>query len=235
MSPRATQPPVLKSRFSHLRLSPRLPMRLLRSSLVPLLCLTLSACSVGMSVQSGDVLFQDDFSRTISGWDQHHDSTYDADYRQGTYAIRVHQADTDVWATARLKFDDVKVQVEASKIEGPDNNIFGVLCRYQDARNFYFFVISSDGYAGIGVNKDGRRRLLSDEALLPSAAVRQGQAGNVIRADCIGYNLRLYVNGVLVAEAQAAEWPAGDVGLIAGTYDQGGLEIWYDNFSVVKP
>ncbi|MGA9533860.1 MAG: hypothetical protein WBR18_14165 [Anaerolineales bacterium] len=85
------------------------------------------------------------------------------------------------------------------------------------------------------MNKDGRRRLLSDDALLPSAAVRQGQAGNVIRADCIGYNLRLYVNGVLVAEAQAAEWPTGDVGLIAGTYDQNELEVWYDNFSVVEP
>jgi hypothetical protein len=202
--------------------------------LILLACLT-AACGLTMTVRSGDVLFQDDFSRSLSGWDQHHDSVYDADYRDGYYAIDVHQPDTDTWATVGLGFDDVKVQVEASKVQGPDNNIFGVLCRYQDARNFYFFVISSDGYAGIGLNKDGRRRLLSDEALLPSAAVRQGQAGNVIRADCIGYNLRLYVNGVLVAEAQAAEWPTGDVGLIAGTYTGGGLEVRFDNFSVVEP
>jgi hypothetical protein len=208
---------------------------LLIIGLISALSLTLAACGLRMSVRSGDVLFQDDFSRSISGWDQHHDATYDADYRQGMYAIQVHGTDTDVWSTVGLHFDDVKVQVEASKIDGPDNNIYGVLCRYQDARNFYFFVISSDGYAGIGVNKDGRRRLLSGEALLPSAAVRQGQAGNVIRADCIGFNLRLYVNGVLVAEAQAAEWPTGDVGLIAGTYDRSGLEVWYDNFSVVEP
>lgn len=210
-------------------------MRPFRLGLIPLLGLALSACALSMTVRPGDVLFQDDFSRPISGWDQHHDSTYDADYLNGMYAIRVHQPDTDVWATVGLHFDDVKVQVEASKIDGPDDNIIGVLCRYQDARNFYFFVIASDGYAGIGVNKDGRRRLLSDDALLPSAAVRQGQAGNVIRADCIGYNLRLYVNGVLVAEAQAAEWPAGDVGLIAGTYEGSELEVWYDNFSVVEP
>jgi hypothetical protein len=65
--------------------------------------------------------------------------------------------------------------------------------------------------------------------------VRQGQAGNVVRADCLGYDLRLYINGVLVAEAQAAEWPAGDVGMIAGTYDTPGVRIYFDNFSVVQP
>ncbi|MGA9533861.1 MAG: hypothetical protein WBR18_14170 [Anaerolineales bacterium] len=125
-------------------------MRLLHISLIALVTVTLSACAVTMSVRSGEVQFQDDFSRPISGWDQHHDSTYDADYRQGMYAIQVHEADTDVWATVGLTFDDVKVQVEASKIQGPDNNIFGVLCRYQDARNFYFFVISSDATLASG-------------------------------------------------------------------------------------
>lgn len=197
--------------------------------------LLIAACSWTPPVNSGEVLFQDDFSREISGWDQVDQPEYKADYYQGTYSIEILAPNTDAWSTPGLAFGNVIVQVEASKAAGPDDNLFGLLCRYQDARNFYFFVVSSDGYAGIGLNKDGRRQLLSGEALLPSAAVRQGQAGNVLRADCLEFNLRLYVNGVLVAEAQAAEWPRGDVGLISGSYDEAGVRLLFDNFSVVKP
>jgi hypothetical protein len=83
------------------------------------------------------------------------------------------------------------------------------------------------------VYKDGRRRLLTDESLLPHAAVARGAATNHLRADCIGFRLEFYVNGQWVAGAAAAEWPAGDLGLIAGTYGLGGTEILFDNFSVL--
>lgn len=200
-----------------------------------LLLLPLTACAIEPALESGDVLFQDDFSRTMSGWDQHQSELYEASYHNDHYSIRVIPPDTDVWSTPNLHFDDVRLQVEASKSAGPDNNLFGLVCRYQDPRNFYFFAISSDGYAGIGLNKDGGRRLLTGDALVPAEAVRQGTGANVLRADCVGYQLRLYVNGVLVAEAQAAEWQSGDVGLLAGSYDQGGVVINFDNFSVVEP
>ncbi len=183
----------------------------------------------------GEVLFQDDFSRPISGWDRYADSTYRADYAQGGYEIEVLQPNTDAWATPGLNFSDVRLEVEATKVHGPDNNLFGLLCRYQDPANFYFFVASSDGYVGIGVAKGGRRRLLSSESLLPSPAVLTGQATNYLGAECIGYDLRFFVNGVPVAEARAAEWPQGDVGLIAGTYDEPGTRIRFDNFSVLRP
>ena len=197
--------------------------------------LFLASCNWTPPVGSGEVLFQDDFSREISGWEQRSHEAYQLGYQQDSYLIEIHSPNTDAWATPGLSFENARIQVEASMVAGPEDNLFGLICRYQDPRNFYFFVISSDGYAGIGLNKDGRRQLISDEALLPSAAVHQGQAGNVLRADCIDFNLLLYVNGILVARAQAAEWPRGDVGLIAGSYDQGGVQIIFDNFSVVKP
>ncbi len=71
--------------------------------------------------------------------------------------------------------------------------------------------------------------------MLPSQAVVRGEATNHIRADCVGYLLALYVNGVSVARVRAAEWPSGDVGLIAGTYDEAGTEIRFDNFSIIQP
>ncbi len=149
--------------------------------------------------------------------------------------MRIDAPNADAVSNPGLDFRDVRVQVEATKVDGPDNNLFGVVCRYQDPGNFYFFAVSSDGYAGIGVSKNGRRHLLSRDTLLPSPRILTGSATNVLRADCVGYELNLYVNGGLVSQAQAAEWDEGDVGLMVGSYEQGGAEIAFDNLSVTQP
>ena len=186
-------------------------------------------------VESGAVLFQDDFSRTASGWDRYSNDTYTTDYMDGGYRISIFIPETNVWARPHLEFEDVRVQVMATKLEGPDNNVFGVLCRYQDARNFYFFLISSDGYSGIGVYRDGEEFLLSNKAMLPSDAIHQGQATNHVRAECIGEELSLYINGSLTAQAIATDWSRGDVGLVAGTYSKPGTDILFEKFSVLLP
>jgi len=200
-----------------------------------LLAGTCAACSLlELPSEPGSVLFQDDFSRQSSGWDRYRDETYSTDYAGGAYRIHVLRPNTDAWANPGLDLGDARLEVDATKAGGPDDNVFGVICRYQDARNFYFFLVSSDGYTGIGVYKDGRRRLLTDQSLLPHPAVVRGSATNHLRADCVGYRLDLYVNGQWVAGAAAAEWAEGDVGLIAGTYELGGTELLFDNFSVIK-
>jgi len=200
-----------------------------------LLAATCAACTLlELPSEPGSVLFQDDFSRQSSGWDRYRDETYSTDYAGGAYRIHVLRPNTDAWANPGLELGDAQLEVDATKAGGPDDNVFGVICRYQDARNFYFFLVSSDGYTGIGVYKDGRRRLLTDQSLLPHLAVAQGETTNHLRADCVGYRLDLYVNGQWVAGAAAAEWPQGDVGLIAGTYELGGTEILFDNFSVLN-
>lgn len=200
------------------------------------LALLIGGCSIlRPEAGPGEVIYQDDFSRSNSGWDRYQDPTYSSDYQNGVYRLHVLTPDTDAWANPHLDVSDAQIEVDARKVGGSDHNVFGLLCRYQDPRNFYFFFISSDGYNGIGVMKDGTKQLLTDKSLLPSEAVAQGGALNHIRADCDGYALRLFVNGELVAEAQAAEWSSGDLGLIAGTYELGGTEVLFDNFSAVRP
>ena len=116
-----------------------------------LACQAVSSGSGGdVSAQSDNVLFQDDFSDTSSGWDRVSVEDGVTDYADGAYRIFVNTSDSDVWANPGLKFDDVYVEVDATKIGGADDNDYGVICRYQDGDNFYFFVISSDGYYGVG-------------------------------------------------------------------------------------
>lgn len=195
-----------------------------------------SACSwLEVSAGRGSVLFQDNFSSTASGWDRYQDSTYRSDYHQGAYRMQVLAVDTWAWSTAHVSLGDAQIHVDATKSEGPDNNVFGLVCRYQDWQNFVFFLASSDGYVGIGIRQDGENRLLSGESLQLRDVVLQGAATNHLRADCLGDRLELFVNGVSVAEAVSGEWTAGDVGLVVGSYEQAGVVVDFDNFSVLQP
>ncbi|HET7011669.1 MAG TPA: hypothetical protein VFI11_12910 [Anaerolineales bacterium] len=203
--------------------------------MVPVLILATACGRLLTSDDDGALLFQDDFSRASSGWDRYADDTYSSDYVEGTYQIAIHTPQTQAWANPRLTLDDVRLEVDAASVGGPLDNAFGLICRYQDPRNYYFFLISGDGYAGIGLIKDGRRVLLTGDAMLPEASVLQGYRTNHLRADCDGFYLAFYVNGVLVHEAQAAEWAEGDAGLMAATYAEPGIDIRFDNFTILNP
>ena len=190
----------------------------------------------GQTAPNAKVLFQDDFSNPDSGWDRVHESDGVTDYTgDGAYRIQVNTPNLDVWANPGLKFTDVRVEVDATKVDGPDDNDFGVLCRYKDLGNFYFFIISSDGYYAIGKVYQGDQTLLTGDSMSPSDAILQGAATNHLRADCVGSRLTFYVNGVKLAEVQDDAFAEGDVGLMAGTFDQPGTHILFDNFTVLQP
>ena len=186
------------------------------------LLLTTLACSLpggdnessGGSELPSDILFMDDFSYTSSGWDR---------------------VNTDVWSNPGLNFTDSVIEVDTSKVGGPDDNDFGIICRYQNLSNFYFFIVSSDGFYGIAKVTDGEQELIGLENMEYSDAINQGNSSNKLRADCNGQNLALYINGQKLMEITDSEYSSGDVGLIAGTFDVAGTELQFDNFVVRKP
>ncbi|MFU8773836.1 MAG: hypothetical protein ACNA8H_15620, partial [Anaerolineales bacterium] len=65
--------------------------------------------------------------------------------------------------------------------------------------------------------------------------IHQGFSSNLLRADCVGDTLTLYVNGEHLISVRDTEFSLGDVGLLAGTLDDPGLEISFSNFHVRKP
>jgi hypothetical protein len=189
------------------------------------------------TLPAGEILFRDDFSDVTSGWDRTSTSDGGTDYADGAYRISVDKPQADLWANPGLTFTDVRVEVDATKAGGPDNNDFGVICRYRNSDNFYAFWISSDGFVGIVRYLRGEFQVLGDPngEMKRSSAVEQGQATNHIAAECIGSTLRLIVNGTLVDELEDSSHPDGDVGLMAGTFNLPGAEIVFDNFVVLRP
>jgi hypothetical protein len=185
--------------------------------------------------ESGGTLFDDDFSDSSSGWDSVRTDLGMTDYDAGTYRIVVNEVTSDYWANPGKSFTDVRVEVDATKNGGPDDNDLGVQCRYQDTENFYAFYISSDGFYAIAKVVGGEYQLLGTEEMLPSDSIRQGDATNHIRADCIGSRLTLYANGDQIHSTSDDSFATGDVGLIAGSFETPGADIRFDNFAVYQP
>jgi hypothetical protein len=205
------------------------------------------ACSLGNVAPSGggtdsNVLFQDDFSSTSTGWDSVRDAEGVTDYENGGYRIYINKTSFSFWANPGLGSSlpgDLRIEVDATKSAGPDVNDFGVICRYSlvdEKANFYQFVVTSDGYVGIvKVTQSDQQVITAGEQLLESSAVNKGNASNKIRAECIGSTLTLYVNGSQVDSVTDTSFTSGDVGLIAGTYEEAGTDVLFDNFVVTKP
>jgi len=215
------------------------PLRSFALFLVPLLVLTL-ACSALSGPEIGapgdpSALFSDDFSDPDSGWDRVQAEEGVTDYDNGRYRIFVDQSQHDYWANPGLSFTDVQVEADATKIGGPDDNDFGLICRYQDTENFYAFLISSDGYYSIMKYSGGSSETLGADAMLSTDAVIQGDSTNHLRADCIGDSLTLYANGERLHAVTDSAFSSGDVGLIAGTFDEPGADIAFDDFVVLQP
>lgn len=186
-------------------------------------------------VSDTPVLFKDDFSHTSGGWSTHSNSSSFSGYDQNGFLLSTEIPNYQFWSVPGLIFQDVLIHTKAIKLDGPEDNLFGVICRYQDPRHFYALVIGSDGYYGIFKMVNGHFELIERPAMDFSAMIHPGAEMNEIHGLCQGERLELIVNGVKLIEVQDASLTTGDVGLIAGNLDDPGISVLFDNFFVAKP
>ena len=181
----------------------------------------------------GDVLYQEQFENNSTGWARISNDNGIMDYDGGGYRILVRQPRLNVWSTSEKDFGDVRVEADVIKLNGPDENRMGLICRYQGG-DYYFFVISNDGYYAIGKFIGGLTLLLGHSEMQASEAIQAGNM-NHMRADCIGDRLTFYINFTEVASATDTDFPRGDVGLVAGSFTESGVDVLFDNFVVLQP
>lgn len=187
----------------------------------------------GSSASNADLWFYDDFSSPSSGWDSIRDTIGMTDYDQGGYRIQVNEPSNDYWGNPGLWLTDAIITVEARKYGGPEDNDFGIICRYVDMDHYYAFLASSDGYYAITKVDGAVAEPLGQDQLLPTSAIQPGT--NTLRASCVGSTLTFFINGTQVASVEDFSFSGGDVGLIAGTFAEPGTDMLFDNFAVQKP
>lgn len=201
-----------------------------------LLCL--AGCALyplELQAESGQVLFQDNFSSRDGGWPSEITPTGISDYLGEAYRILVLSPETDRLAQPGLDLADVHIQVESTRIAGPDDNRFGVMCRVQDPNNYYAFLVSTDGYFAIVKMHAGQTTILGAETMQRDERLLPGQANHVLEAVCQEQWLSIRVDGFDLVRTQDTVFERGDVGLIVGAFNEPGPEILFDNFQVLAP
>jgi hypothetical protein len=185
-----------------------------------------------------NTLFFEDFSQNSSGWTQLKNESGTIEYANNYYHFFVNKPGTLLLANPGKSFQgDVSIEVDARKIGGSDDNYIGILCHYQNPDNYYMLMVTSDGYSGIAMRKDGQDTLISPGLkFLKMDGIKKGNATNHIRADCIGEMLTLYANGKQVSLAYNKSLSGGDTGLaVRSGKHKDSVDIRFDNFSVTSP
>ena len=179
-------------------------------------------------------LFQDDFSNPDTGWSRIDDRDGFLGYVNGGYRIFIAPAGRLQFVFNGVDHTDMRVEVDATRIGGPDDNAYGLACRVRDSDNFYFAVIGSDDFYAIAKLRNDQLTVL-DRGLQSGGIIRRGSGTNRIRFDCVGSTMTLYVNGRKLAEGRDSDIVVGRIGLVAASFNERGVDILFDNLSVLSP
>jgi len=184
-------------------------------------------------------LLQDDFSgERDCGWILYNDQGITSTINNDVLTINNSLSGQISWVNADRNFSDVIITTQARQVGGPNDNAYGVICRYQSESDFYVFLISGDGFYAIGKYQSGTPQiqyLTGEGQYLSSDAINQGQAANEIKASCVGDELTLMVNGILLDTVSDPTFVRGDIGLGASTFQPGTAEIEFDSIIVIAP
>lgn len=208
-----------------------------------LIMVSLVGCTIGTPTvdpcNENGALLQDDFSGAQScGWREYNQGGAVVEIVEGTLNISTSQTGQIWWTNPGRDFSDVIVTVQARQSSGPNNNAYGILCRYQDEKNFYFFLISGDGYYAIGKYDSGQDRptyLTPNQEYSSSDLINQGVATNLVRASCVGDELSLSVNGLPLLTVTDNSFASGDIGLGVSTLEPGTAVVQFDDLLVLAP
>jgi hypothetical protein len=198
-----------------------------------ILCILWGLFLLGACGKGEGLPWEEDFSAP-GAWKLESDAAARVTVEGGALRISVLAPNQLAWASAGKDLRDFHLTVEASQVAGPDDNEYGVLVRMQDPRHFYAFSVSGDGYFLVSRFVDGVRQPLGAD-WTPSDAVHPGTGKNILEVVAQGNRLTFVVNGQQLVQVEDDRFSHGDVGLYAGSFYEGGVEVQFDNLRVTAP
>lgn len=177
---------------------------------------------------AGPVLYEDDFSTVKGDWAFSGDAG-SISYVNNQLQVEILQSGYLMWGTAGENLDNVVIEVNVNLQQAAGDGDFGIVCHYQDQDNFYALEVSEHGYFAIWKISNGEFYGLIDWRLSSQLADATSMQ---ITATCTDEVLALSVNGEWLAEVRDNEFTSGDVGVVAGTWQNAPLIVNFDNFVV---
>ena len=103
---------------------------------------------------------------------------------------------------------------------------YGVVFRYQDPENTYYFRVSADGRYRLGKRVEGD--WVDLVPWTPSGIISQDPTDNRLWVTCEGNSIAAYVNGQEVASVTDDTFADGYVGVMAGSFGQPDVHVAFD-------
>lgn len=177
----------------------------------------------------GEIVFRDDFTNpTASRFKTDENDSVRFSFEQGSYVIELKESETMVWVLADGIYRDAVIEARYTiPRNGPDGAV-GIVFRYQDADNFYFFGVSNDGFYALKRLTNDRWDTLIDWTR--HHAVRSDT--NHIRVVMRGTEISLLLNHQHVARVRDSTFLQGAVGIAAMSLDHGGVIARYDELTI---
>ena len=205
------------------------------ASSVPSIASSVASLPTAAGNSPSNVLLQDDFSDSNSGWGTGTDTHKSVEYLNGSLDFKVFKTFDLVYSTPSDKdFQGVHIEVTVTPNKSDPSTGYGILCDQQVTGDaFYYFVIRNTGEYAIvrsAVAKDDVF-LTSKNSWGTSKLIPTNASTYAIGADCGNGRLALYVNGAQIDSALDSVYTTGKVGLFAWSDKKANaVDVNFDNF-----
>lgn len=198
-----------------------------------------SGCTLisGRSIE-GQIIFEDRFRSGETGrWVTESDELGQSLVINEVMVIELDQPETIQYvALEEPGFGDFVLEVDVTQTEGSPNSSFGLLVRMQGSDAFYRFSITGNGLYIVEKRtpSGGWERLSEDWPSSPHLNQGLNQT-NRLRIEAVGPQLTFSANNEPLTQVVDNTFIGGNIALAAGTFNQGGLRVAFDNVVVTHP
>lgn len=153
-----------------------------------------------LPVEAGKIAYAATFDGYTDDWDLY-EGRLKSQVENSTLRLAADDTEKKPFSVAKQYWGDFDFSVQASPTDGPLNNGYGLIFRFQNKGNnapddddFYLFLVSSDGFYQVMRSIDGTQKELSN--WIPSPLVNQGiGVTNILRVVAVGDQFKFYING----------------------------------------
>jgi hypothetical protein len=183
------------------------------------------------------VIYFDDFSDTDSWWANDEDEDFGSKYTADGYHIYNNIKWGAIWSYRNQTYANVGLEVDGTRLEGPGDSYFGVVCNFSnEGDNYYALVLGDNGFYGLLLHENGESEFL-ESGLDEAGVINRGQGKtNRIRGVCNGGHFLIYANGELLLDTWDDSLEEGIVGLVVGNKGADGrAEFRFNDFAITYP
>jgi hypothetical protein len=198
---------------------------------------TLTPTDMPTPTEIPEIIYFDDFTDTANWYTYDEDEDFGFKYTEAGYHIFNSIRMGVIWSIRDQEYTNVGLEVDGTRIEGPQDSYFGVVCNFSDdGDNYYALVIGDDGFYGLGLMDGGEYEFLAS-GVDENEVINRGQGEtNRIRGVCNGGHFLIYANGELLLDTWDDTLEKGIVGLAVGNKSTNGRsEYRFNDFAITYP